>query len=78
MPRKKIHTKEETAAAVKIVMASASSMDLLELGGLSNYLYKLFSNRCLDHLKKRRKARKKADECLPLNPQDRPAFPAFL
>jgi hypothetical protein len=67
MPRKKTYTKEEIAAAVKIVMDSASSMDLMELGGLSEYLYKLFSGRCLAHLDKRRKARKKADEYLPLD-----------
>jgi hypothetical protein len=67
MPRKKTYTEEETAAAVKIVMDSASSMDLMELGHLSEYLYKLFSGRCLAHIGKRRKARKKADEYLPLN-----------
>jgi hypothetical protein len=67
MPRKKTYTKEETAAAVKIVMASASLMDLTELHSLSEYLHKIFSKRCLAHLGKRRKARKKADEYLPLD-----------
>jgi hypothetical protein len=67
MPRKKTYTEEETADAVKIVMDSASSMDLVELGDLSEYLYKLFLKRCLAHLGKRRKARKKADEYLPLD-----------
>jgi hypothetical protein len=67
MPRKKTYTEEETAAAVKIVMASASSMDLAELGNLLEYLYKLFSGRCLAHLGKRRKSRKKAGEYLRLD-----------